>query len=390
MFRTRKQFQLSLYALALCSLSVLAACRFSSTSSKDSEAATTSADRALLPLPLQEQHKMRLLFSEADSVTVPLYIRADGILELPPSENFDITAPLGGLVETLYIRTGSTVTKGQPLARIQNPDFIDLQKDYLREKATLTMMEQEYLRQKDLVENQAVSLKSFQETESRYLSQKTLVKALEEKLRLLDLNLDQVNENDLSRFIILKAPTSGIIAHVFVRQGQYVTATQPVCQVSNLEAMELKLMIYQSDWPKMKKGLSVTASLPSQNDIVYRGTIDRLGVQAGTEKFLPAYCAPVHFDSEVLRPGLMLNALIPYDQSNGWRLPVEGLVRTGEKALVFYQKVPDTLGVEEVHVRILKDSVAYITFKNNFEPRHKKFVVKGAYSLYSVWMKGGL
>lgn len=392
MFRNRKirkHFQLSLHSLALCSFFFLAACGFSSTSTTDSEAATATADLTYLPLPIQEQYKMGLQFSEADSAPVVLYIRADGILELPPSDNLDITAPLGGLVETLYIRPGSPVTKGQPLARIQNPDFIDLQKDYLREKAALTMIELEYRRQKDLVESQAVSLKAFQEAESRYLSQKALVKALEEKLRLLDLSPNRLNENDLSRFIILKAPATGIIANVFARQGQFVATTQPVCQLANLEAMELKLLIYQNDWPKVKKGLPVTASLPSRDEVVYRGIIDRLGVQAGMEKFLPAYCTPVYYETKILRPGLMLNARIPYDHNAGWRLPAEGLVRTGEKALVFYQKTPDTLGVEEVNVLSINDSEAYVTFRQNFEPLHKKFVVKGAYSLYSFWLKRG-
>lgn len=332
---------------------------------------------------------MGIKFAEADSTTLPLLIRADGILELPPSESIDITAPLGGLVDAVYVRPGSAVTKGQPLARIQNLDFIELQKDYLREKANLTALEQDYQRQKELLESQAVSLKSFQETDSRYRGQKALVKALEEKLKLLGLNPEQVNESNLSRFTTLVAPATGSIAAVFVRQGQYVNATQPVCQLANLQAMELKLMIYQNDWPKVKKGLSVSASLPSEKAIVYRGIIDRLGVQAGTEKFLPAYCTPVMFDAQILRPGLMLNALIPYDQTAGWRLPAGGLVRTGEKALTFYQKAPDTLGVEEVTPVEFSDTAAVVSFRKNFEPRGKKFVVSGAYALFSYWKNSG-
>lgn len=332
---------------------------------------------------------MGIKFAEADSTTLPLLIRADGLLELPPSENIDITAPLGGQVEALYVRPGSQVTKGQPLARIQNPDFIELQKDFLSEKAGLTAAEQDYLRQKELLQSQAASLKAFQEAESRYLSQKALVKALEEKLKLLGLNPEQVNESNLSRFTTLVAPATGSIAAVFVRQGQYVNATQPVCQLANLQAMELKLMIYQNDWPKVKKGLSVSASLPSEKAVVYRGTIDRLGVQAGTEKFLPAYCTPVMFDAQILRPGLMLNALIPYDQTAGWRLPAGGLVRTGEKVLTFYQKAPDTLGVEEVTPVEFSDTAAVVSFRRNFEPRGKKFVVSGAYALFSYWKNSG-
>lgn len=376
-------------ALALCSLLLVQACRSRPDSSPEASKTTAPSEPILIPVSLPDQQRLGLKFTGVDSAAVPLFIKADGVLELPPSENFDITAPLGGLVETLYVRPGSTVTKGQPLARIQNPDFIELQKDYLREKAGLTAAEQDYLRQKELLESQAVSLKSFQETESRYLSQKVLVKALDEKLRLLGLTPDHVNENNLTRFTTLSAPASGSIAAVPVRQGQYVTATQPVCQLAHLEALELKLMIYQSDWPKVKKGLTVTASLPSEDAIVYRGIIDRLGVQAGTEKFLPVYCTPVQFDAQVLRPGLMLNARIPYNHNTGWRLPAEGVVRTGDKALTFYTKAPDTLGIEEVTPMEFNDTAAVVIFRKNFEPRGKKFVTSGAYAVFSYWKNSG-
>lgn len=378
-------------ALVLCSFLFLPTCGSHSGSSPEASTTTAPSEPILIPVSLQEQQRMGLKFTEVDSAAVPLFIKADGVLELPPSENFDITAPLGGLVELVYVRPGSTVTKGQPLARIQNPDFIELQKDFLSEKAGLIAAEQDYLRQKELLQSQAASLKAFQEAESRYLSQKALVKALDEKLRLLGLNPEQVNESILSRFTTLVAPTTGSIAAVFVRQGQYVNATQPVCQLANLQAMELKLMIYQNDWPKVKKGLSVSASLPSESEkaVVYRGIIDRLGVQAGTEKFLPAYCTPVLFDAQILRPGLMLNALIPYDQAEGWRLPAGGLVRTGEIALTFYQKAPDTLGVEEVTPVEFSDTAAVVSFRKNFEPRGKKFVVSGAYTLFSYWKNSG-
>ena len=47
-----------------------------------------------------------------------------------------VTAPLGGFVDRTDLLQGSRVRKGQVLAVIRNPDFVQLQQDYLETRAS--------------------------------------------------------------------------------------------------------------------------------------------------------------------------------------------------------------------------------------------------------------
>jgi cobalt-zinc-cadmium efflux system membrane fusion protein len=66
------------------------------------------------------------------------------------------------------------VTKGQPIGVLEDPQYIQLQQDYLSAKIRLELLTKEYEFQKELNASQASSDKVFQQTQSDFQSQQVL------------------------------------------------------------------------------------------------------------------------------------------------------------------------------------------------------------------------
>jgi len=62
-----------------------------------------------------------------------------------------VTSLYGGVIKSIRIQVGDYVKKGQVIATISNPEFIQLQEQYLTVNSRITYAEQEYRRQTELL-----------------------------------------------------------------------------------------------------------------------------------------------------------------------------------------------------------------------------------------------
>ena len=77
-------------------------------------------------------------------------IRANGLLKVPNNNKANATSLYGGVIKTLNVQIGDYVKKGQVIATIANPQFIQLQEEYLSTASRITFAEQELARQTEL------------------------------------------------------------------------------------------------------------------------------------------------------------------------------------------------------------------------------------------------
>ncbi|KAF7276040.1 hypothetical protein GWI33_010981, partial [Rhynchophorus ferrugineus] len=83
------------------------------------------------------------------------HVKINGVLRVPNKNKANATAMFGGIVQKLNVQMGDHVRKGQVIATVANPQFIQLQEDYLSTIAQLITAEQELDRQKQLHEGNA-------------------------------------------------------------------------------------------------------------------------------------------------------------------------------------------------------------------------------------------
>ena len=94
----------------------------------------------------------------------------NGVIMVSPQQNATVSLTMGGKVHSLKVMPGQAVARGQVIASIDNPEYIDLQQTYLDAFAQTEYLEKEYKRQSDLSANDASSQKKMQQSKAEYLS----------------------------------------------------------------------------------------------------------------------------------------------------------------------------------------------------------------------------
>jgi len=126
-------------------------------------------------------------------------LKVNGLVDVPPQNIISVSFPLGGYLKSADLLPGMHVSKGEVIAIMQDQNLIQLQQDYLIARAKLEYLEKDYERQKMLNENKVNADKVFQQASADFTSQKVQVKGYEEKLRLIGINPERLNDKTISR-----------------------------------------------------------------------------------------------------------------------------------------------------------------------------------------------
>ena len=100
-------------------------------------------------------------------------VKANGALSVPNNNKASATSLYGGVIKTLNVQVGDYVKKGQVIATIANPEFIQLQEDYLTIGSRIIFAEQEYKRQRELFDNDAGAKKNLQNADAELKTLRT-------------------------------------------------------------------------------------------------------------------------------------------------------------------------------------------------------------------------
>ena len=96
----------------------------------------------------------------------------NGLIMVAPDQQATVSVTMGGRIHSLNVMPGKAVGRGQVIATLDNPEFIELQQAYLESAAQLEYLEKEYARQRSL-SGDAASKKRVEESKAEFLSMKS-------------------------------------------------------------------------------------------------------------------------------------------------------------------------------------------------------------------------
>ncbi len=352
---------------------------FSCSDTKQSETETTSNETAVALTDAQVKNA-GITVATIEKQAIAHLLKVNGVIDVPPQNMVSISAPLGGYLKYTKLLPGMHINKGESIAVMEDPQYISLQQEYLTAKAKLSYVQNEYIRQESLNKSAAVSDKVFQEATMNYTSQKVLVKSLSEKLLLIGISQDNLNENTISRSIAIHSPIDGYVSKVNVNIGKYASPTDVLFELVNPQDIHLALDIFEKDIDDLQIGQKLLAYTNTQPDKKYPCEIILIGKDISETRSVEVHC---HFDAydKSLIPGMYMNAEIEVSSQNDFVISDESIVTYEGKHLVFYEKSKNNFEMVEVEMGNSENGITQITFKNNFNPEQKQFVIKGAYSV---------
>ncbi|MES2565555.1 MAG: efflux RND transporter periplasmic adaptor subunit [Bacteroidota bacterium] len=307
-------------------------------------------------------------------------LKVNGRIDVPPQNMVSISAPLGGYLKTTKLLEGMHVNKGEVIATIEDQQYIQLQQDYLTAKAHLISIEKEYNRQKDLNESKASSDKVLENALAEYTSQKVLTKSLSEKLKLIGVNPDNLNENSISRSINIVSPINGFVSRVKMNVGKYANHTDVLFELVNPEDIHLALTVFEKDIHKLFIGQKIVAYNNGPEPKKYKCEIILIGQDISSERAVTVHCHFMEYD-KILIPGMYMNAEVEVSTNNAFVVPDEGIVLFEGKQYVFVKLSDKKFEMQEVTTQNSENGFTQIIFPDHSDLQDKTFVTKNAYTL---------
>lgn len=306
------------------------------------------------------------------------HIKVKGKIDVPPQNMYSLSLPLGGYLKYTKLLPGMHFNKGDVIALIEDPKFIEIQQQYLMAKSKLQLVQADFERQNTLYSSKAVSEKVFQQAKSEYQLQVASLRGLEEQLKLIGLNPATLTTDNLSGTIPLRAPINGFVGRVNANTGKYIAPTDILFELVNPEDIHLSLNVFEKDINELEIGQKVTAYTNSASQKKYSCEIILIGKEVLEDNSINVHC---HFDSydNRLVPGTFMNAEINRIYKSALTLP-ETAIQYWEAKPVIFIKDGDGFNMQEVEVGVADNGYVQILNPKS-EWLTRKIANKGSYAL---------
>lgn len=262
-------------------------------------------------------------------------IKANGALRVPNNNKATVTSLYGGVIKTLNVQIGDYIKKGQVIATISNPEYIQLQEQYLTVNNRIIFAEQEYRRQKELFDNDAGAKKNLQSSDAELKTLRTQRASLLRQLQMMGINPGKINNGNLRAGLSITSPISGTISNINAQIGSYVDISAPVAEVIDNGSIHLDLQVFEKDLPKMRVGQIVHFKLTNNPETEYNAKIYSIGSSFENDsKTISVHCA-VTGNKAGLIDGMNITGIVSLDKSTTPAVPDEAIVEADGKYYVF-------------------------------------------------------
>jgi cobalt-zinc-cadmium efflux system membrane fusion protein len=312
-------------------------------------------------------------------------IKANGYIDVPPERKASVSVKLGGFVKSLSILPGDKVTRGSVLFTLDNPEYIQLQQDYLETLAMLNYLESDYERQKTLAGENIASQKNYRKAESDFNMAKAKYQGLQEKLKMLNINISRLEAGTIEPVVNVYAPISGYISKVNITRGIFVASADVAVEIVDTEHMHVELQVFEKDVADIRKGQKIRFRVAG-SAVDHTGEVYLVGKTIESDTRTVNIHGHIDDEDELtgLLPGMYVESTIDVASVQRTVLPAEAVVSvdTLQYVLVLLEETPEALRFKRVEVATgqFNNQWTEITNAASFQPE-TKFLVKGAFNL---------
>ncbi len=322
-------------------------------------------------------------------------LKVNGIVNAAPQNLATICAPMSGFVKSTSLMPGNAVTKGQVLVVIENQEFVDIQQNYLEARNKLEFAEADFKRHSSLFKDDVYSEQNVQQVTTEYKNLKAQVNALKQKLVLISIHPDNLQEDNISRSISLVSPITGYVEAVNVNLGKYVTPTDVMFRIVNNDKLFLELTLFEKDANKVARDQKIRFFINNETE-THEAVITQTGQSVNADRTYKVYASVTGVCKNVL-PGMYVNAIIETAGSQVTALPSEAVVSFDDRDFIFVfdkNKVEGGKPFTEYRIIEVKKGVTdggytEVGLPEGFDINSAKVVLKGAYTLLSAKKNAG-
>lgn len=188
---------------------------------------------------------------------IPL-LTAPAKVVIPPEHEYIVSASQAGLITKLNAALGDTVKKGQILAQLNSPDFLSMQRLYLKAVSEMQLSELSYQRDQKLAAEGVIAERRWQETNSLHNTFVSEVNEHKQLLEIAGMTSEEINRltktRQLSSQLNVHAPISGVVMDRMAVAGERMDILAPLYRIANLDELWLEINIPHEHIGQIKIG----------------------------------------------------------------------------------------------------------------------------------------
>jgi len=290
------------------------------------------ADTSGVPVNRTDAERLGITFARATERPVRSSLRAVGVLKYAEPNLVYVNARVSGWVERLYADyVGKGVQQGEPLLALYSPDLVSAQEEYLL---------------------------------ARRLKDDTLAASSRRRLALWDIPPDQIDSletrGSVTRTLLLRAARSGEVTEKMVIEGQAVRAGDNLFQIADARVLWVDVAIFEQDAAAVRVGTAATIIVDALPGRTFRGSVTFIYPQLDQKTCTLTARVAVENGDRAMRPGMYATAELATTGRRGVTVPLEAVLPTGTKDLVFVNRGDGRFLPREVRVGLRGDSLLEI------------------------------
>ncbi|MBD9361836.1 efflux RND transporter periplasmic adaptor subunit [Methylomonas fluvii] len=229
--------------------------------------------------------------AKADTVEVTLgdleeNVTAQGKLE--PKEYVDVGAQVTGQLQKIYVKIGDNVQAGELLAQIDpriyaarvaadEANIKNLQAQQAGQQAQVVFAQQQYDRNRELLQSKGISVQDFQNSEFTLKNAKATAESLQAQIEQVQstLNGDKTNLG----FTKIFASMDGTMVDQKAREGQTLNANQTtptILQLAKLDTMTVRAQVAEADVMRLRSDMPVYFTTLGSGERRWQGTVRQI------------------------------------------------------------------------------------------------------------------
>ena len=365
----------------------LASCSFKNESIEMDELnLPTTTDDRFLDLSETQFESSNMMLGKMEMHSFKELIKANGTIDVPPESQAAVSSYFEGTVTQIKLLPGMAVKKGQVLFTLENPDFIQIQQDYLEAKGQLDYLRSDYERQANLVQDNIIPQKTYLKSKTDFTVTEIKVQSLAKKLELMHIDPEKLNLASIRSTIDIFSPINGYVSEVYITLGSYLNPSETAVTIVNTEHLHLELNIFEKDLPKVKVDQPIRFIIQQDDQKSYQAVVHLLKKSVDRETRTIGIHGHLLDEklNHVLSPGMYVEAEIETSSEMRPSLPQEAVVDIDGKyfVLLFSDISHGDYSFEEKLVKIGATSDGYIEILNTEDfDENNQFLVKGAFNL---------
>jgi len=365
------------------SLVLLTSCKKNTAEKITQEKQDTELSETKIEVTKAQFESANMILGSLSEQLFPNVIKVTGMVDAPPQSKAVITSYYAGNVKKSNLLIGDEVKKGQALITIANPDFIDMQQEFLEISEQLNYLKTEYERQKTLFDEKITSQKSYLKSKSDYNRQKARYNGLRKKLQMLNINPTSVVQGNISSIITLYSPINGYVTKVNVSKGTYVSPQDIMLEIINTDHIHIELTAYEKDIMSIKKGQIINFKIPEVSSEIYKAEVHLVGISIDeTTRTVKVHGHLFDEKKNNFAVGMFVSAEIETSSKKAFALPEDALIESDTDFVVLVLESENgnyTFDIVKVKIGTIRNGFVEIISENIKST--DKILTKGGFSL---------